>query len=299
MMWSELISIKFLILYIFILSACYVHFRGKVRHKFFRQLFDHSTLMAPVNAVMYLCSPVPAKPYLSVEDFPELKVLRENWQVFREEALALADQGYIKASDKYDDAGFNSFFRTGWKRFYLKWYGENHPSAKKLCPKTLALLNKVPSVKAAMFASLPPGSKLVKHRDPYAGSLRYHLGLITPNSDQCSIFVDGESYYWRDGEDIMFDETYIHYAHNQTDHPRIILFCDIERPMRNKIAAWLNHFICKTLMYASAAPNAESDRTGFVNKAFKYLYAIRRVGKKLKAKNRKLYYLLNLQCLLC
>src|SRR3990167_9609541 len=203
MMWSELISIKFLILYIFILSACYVHFRGKVRHKFFRQLFDHSTLMAPVNAVMYLCSPVPAKPYLSVEDFPELKVLRENWQVFREEALALADQGYIKASDKYDDAGFNSFFRTGWKRFYLKWYGENHPSAKKLCPKTLALLNKVPSVKAAMFASLPPGSKLVKHRDPYAGSLRYHLGLITPNSDQCSIFVDGESYYWRDGEDIM------------------------------------------------------------------------------------------------
>jgi aspartyl/asparaginyl beta-hydroxylase (cupin superfamily) len=25
-------------------------------------------------------------------------------------------RGRIKAADKYDDCGFNSFFRTGWKR---------------------------------------------------------------------------------------------------------------------------------------------------------------------------------------
>ena len=29
-----------------------------------------------------------------------------------------------------------------------------------------------------MFASLPPGGRLVQHRDPYAGSLRYHMGLL-------------------------------------------------------------------------------------------------------------------------
>jgi aspartyl/asparaginyl beta-hydroxylase (cupin superfamily) len=50
-----------------------------------------------------------------------------------------------------------------------------------------------------MFTELPSGSYLGKHRDPYAGSVRYHLGLVTPNSDDCFIEVDQERYSWRDG----------------------------------------------------------------------------------------------------
>ena len=42
-----------------------------------------------------------------------------------------------------------------------------------------------------MFAELPPGSHLGKHRDPYAGSVRYH-GADDPNDDRCFIEVDGE-----------------------------------------------------------------------------------------------------------
>jgi beta-hydroxylase len=34
-------------------SASYVHFRGRVRHSFLRQLTDHSTFFAPVNALVY------------------------------------------------------------------------------------------------------------------------------------------------------------------------------------------------------------------------------------------------------
>lgn len=288
----ELISTKFLVLYFFILSGAYIHFRGRVRHSFMRQLFDHSTLMAPINFIMYCFSRVPAKPFLPLDNFPELKLLRDNWQLIRDEAQALADHGEIKASEKYNDIGFNSFFRKGWKRFYLKWYGTNLPSAQQACPKTLALLNQLPNIKAAMFASLPPGGELVRHRDPYAGSLRYHLGLVTPNSDECRIVVDGDSYFWRDGEDVLFDETYIHYAYNKTTHPRIILFCDVERPMRNKLAQGVNRFVSRTLMKASASPNSVNDQTGVINKLFKYVYVIRLLGKKIKAKNRKLYYLI-------
>ena len=58
------------------------------------------------------------------------------------------------------------------------------------------------------------------------------MGLITPNSPDCYINVDGETYYWRDGEAVVFDETFIHYAENKTDQNRIILFADVERPMR-------------------------------------------------------------------
>lgn len=282
---------KFLALYSLVASGVYTHFRGKARFKFLRQLTDHSTFMAPINAIMYLFSAVPNKPYLDVADFPELKVFKDNWETIREEAQALCDQGYIKASNEYNDIGFNSFFRQGWKRFYLKWYEEALPSAKSLCPKTVELVNSVPTIKAAMYTLLPPGGKLMLHRDPYAGSLRYHLGLITPNSDQCRIYVDEEMYSWRDGEDVLFDETYLHYAVNDSDEDRIIFFCDVERPMRNRLAAGFNRWFSRTVMKAAATKNSDEDRVGGINKLFKYLYQVRLMFKRLKAYNERLYYL--------
>ena len=140
---------------------------------------------------------MPNKPYLDLDQFPELKVLLDRCEEIRAEAVNLYGDGHIKASDKYNDAGFNSFFKTGWKRFYLKWYDADHPSAEALCPVTTQVLAGIPTIKAAMFASLPPGSRLPRHRDPYAGSLRFHMGLITPNSPDCYINVDGQEYYWR------------------------------------------------------------------------------------------------------
>ena len=283
---------KYIVLILLILCVVYVHYRGRVRYNVWRQLSDHSTFTAPLNVFMYLFSRVPTTPYLKPEQFPELAVLRDNWETIRDEGQKLMEIQQIKASDQFNDAGFNSFFKTGWKRFYLKWYEDSHPSAMTLCPQTTELLRNLPSVKAAMFAELPDGSRLPRHRDPYAGSLRYHLGLITPNDDRCFIEVDGERYSWRDGEGVMFDETYLHYAENQSGQNRLILFCDIERPMRYRWAQAVNHWLGRNLMSAATAPNEEGDRTGGVNKMFKYIYAIRRVGKRLKAWNRTGYYII-------
>ena len=281
---------RWIVLLLFVVCAVYTHRRGKVRHGFLRQLSDHSTFMSPLNCFVYAFSSVPSKPYLQPALFPDLQVLRDEWQTIREEALALREASRIQAAQQYNDIGFNSFFRNGWRRFYLKWYDNPHPSAAQYCPRTLEILNRLPSVKAAMFAQLPPGGKLGLHRDPYAGSLRYHLGLVTPNDDGCAIFVDGEQYSWRDGQDVVFDETYLHYAANKTEHDRIILFCDIERPMKYRWAQSVNNAIGGFLMRAAASPNEIGDRTGGLNRAFKYLYAVRRVGKRLKAWNRSVYY---------
>lgn len=143
---------KYIILLIIVIAVLYVHYRGRVRYRFWRQLSDHSTFTAPLNGFMYLFSRVPNTPYLRPEMFPELAILQQNWQVIRDEGLHLQQLEQIKAADKYNDAGFNSFFKTGWKRFYLKWYEDAHPSASQLCPQTTALLRDIPSVKAAMFA---------------------------------------------------------------------------------------------------------------------------------------------------
>jgi len=289
-MLAALLSPKYFILALFIVSVAYVHLRGRVRHRFFRQLSDHSTFFAPINLPLYLFSKVPAQPYHDPRQFPELSTLRDNWQTIRDEGMRLLDEGYVRAASSYNDVGFNSLFRSGWKRFYLKWYEDPLPSAQAMCPKTVELLKQVPSVHAAMFTLLPPGSKLVKHRDPYAGSLRYHLGLSTPNSEDCYITVDGERYHWRDGEDIVFDETYIHTAENKTDQTRLILFCDVERPVRTRIVTAFNHFMCSRVMKAAATQNVEGERVGVINKIFGYVYHVRLVGKRLKAWNRKVYY---------
>jgi len=62
-----------------------------------RQFVNHSAFFAPYNALMYLFSGVPSKPYLDRSKFPELDVLKDNWQAIREEAMHLFDEGYIRA----------------------------------------------------------------------------------------------------------------------------------------------------------------------------------------------------------
>src|SRR5689334_3766359 len=248
--------------------------------------------MAPLNVLLYACSGVPNGRYVGVERFPELAPLRERWQEIREEALALRAAQQIKSSDRHNDVGFNSFFRRGWKRFYLKWYDDAHPSARELCPRTTELLRAIPSVKAAMFAELPPGGELRRHRDPYAGSLRYHLGLVTPGDDRCYIEVDGRRYSWRDGEAVVFDETFIHRAENATGHDRIILFCDIERPMKYRWATALNRYVARGFIASAASPNMDGDRTGALNRAFGVFYKVRLYAKRVRKTRKKLYYTL-------
>src|SRR5258705_428653 len=207
-----------------------------------RQVGHHVTFLALYNVLMYAGWAVPNEPVVSVDRFPELAKLRDNWETIRDEAVKLFDEGLIRAAAKNNDWGFYSFFKSGWKRFYLKWYDDFLPSARTLCPKTVELLNSIPTVHGAMFAMLPAGGKLGAHRDPFAGSLRYHLGLVTPNSDKCRILVDGVECVWRDGQAFMFDETFIHRAENATDVNRIILFCDVERPMKYGFMTAINRF---------------------------------------------------------
>ena len=176
-MLESLLAPKFIVLYVFIASAVYVHYRGRVRHGLLRHLTDHSSLMAPYNALMYLFSAVRNRPFVDVSRFPELSPLRDNWQTIREEAVQLFDEGHIRAAAKYNDLGFNSFFRTGWKRFYVKWYDEPLPSAKALCPRTVELVQSIPSVNAAMLIrdaedpvehadAVPPSVHRQAHQEP-------------------------------------------------------------------------------------------------------------------------------------
>ncbi|MFQ5543121.1 MAG: aspartyl/asparaginyl beta-hydroxylase domain-containing protein [Nitrospiria bacterium] len=232
---------------------------------------------------------------MKMKDFGELDEIQNNWQVIRKEVLSLYEKGCFENTKKpgeasYYDIGFRTFYKYGWSKFYIKWYGYTHHSARRLCPETTKILGRIPTVNGAMFSILPPDSRLTRHLDPAATSLRYHLGLATPNSDNCYINVDGEKYSWRDGEAFMFDETYLHFARNNSDKNRLILMCDVERPM-NIIGQLLN-FTYRFLMRFTVVPNMEGDRRGIANIVLSWMTPILKKTKKLKQTDRKLYLML-------
>jgi beta-hydroxylase len=276
-------------------SIVYVYrFRGEARYASMGEYFRKGwPIFSPLNCALYLTTqPRGARAVLDPADFPELDLLRQNWEAIRDEGLALVRQDYFDAAKRpgtagYYDIGFRTFFKYGWSRFYLRWYGYTHHSARRLCPKTVEILAQVPSVRGAMFAYLPKGAQLTRHADPVAVSLRYHLGLATPNSDACFINVDGRQLSWRDGEVLMFDETYLHFVRNDTDADRLILMCDVRRPL-NPLGKVFNFFY-QGLTRASVVPNTPEDDRGFANRVFAGMAPVLARSRELKATNRPAY----------
>lgn len=229
-------------------------------------------IFAPLNCLLYIFTKKKAaKPIMDLADFPELKLVQDNWEIIRKEAVSLRENGYFDkvkdpTSDGHYDIGFRTFYKYGWSKFYLSWYGTTLKSANDLCPKTVELVSKVPGVNGAMFSILPVGSKLTKHLDPVATSLRYHLGLKTPNDDRCYINIDGTDYSWRDGDALLFDETYLHFAFNNSEEERIILMLEVDRPTH--IIGKLINFIFKQIMRITLVPNIPGDQRGLVNRIF-------------------------------
>ena len=269
-------------------SLFYVYkLRGQTRYENLTEYLRKGwPLFAPLNCLLYLFTPKAASaPILDTNDYPELKYLRDNWQTIRDEALELYRKQHFDSIKKpgaqsYYDIGFRTFYKYGWSKFYLKWYGYTHASALSLCPKTVEILKQVPSVNGAMFSLLPPGSQLTRHLDPVACSLRYHLGLSTPNNDSCFINIDGNTHSWRDGKDLLFDETYLHFAKNNSDSPRLILMCDFERPT-NIFGKFFN-FLYKGLARLTVVPNMEGDKRGLANRVFSGLAPVLQKTKALK-----------------
>jgi beta-hydroxylase len=183
-----------------------------------------------MNKLFVLTSRIPVQPYYhDLTIVNEAIIVKLNYQMIRNEVQDL----YKKFKTIDDDMFFQKLGQTrqDWSRLYLKWFEKIDPVGEKLCPKTTALMREMPNVKIAMFSVLKPGAKILPHRGPYRGCLRLHMGLITPNSDDCFINLDGKSYSWRDGEVVLLDDSYLHYVENNTNKYRVILFCDIVRPM--------------------------------------------------------------------
>jgi len=204
------------------------------------------------NPIYRYTSLVGNEPFYKDSLLPESRILTKNWKIFRDEALA----SYKTYSSIKGDMFFEDIVSTKeeWKKLYIKWHSDIDPVARKKCPKTCAIIEKLPNVKVAMFSVLAPGAKIHSHKGPYKGCIRYHLGLTTPNSSDCFISVDNKIYSWKDGEGILLDDTFEHWVANNTKQTRIILFADIVRPM-SFIGKHINTFIMNNFASITSREN--------------------------------------------
>lgn len=121
-----------------------------------------------------------------------------------------------------------------WSVFYLWRDGRRVEEHLARCPRTAALLERIPHVDipevgpSAFFSILDARSHIPPHTGVTNTRVIVHVPLIIPGG--CRFRVGSETREWRSGEAWVFDDTLEHEAWNNSDAPRAILIFDVWNP---------------------------------------------------------------------
>ena len=184
-----------------------------------------------------------------LSEYPELAVLAQNYAVIRAECEKLVD-GSVRMPGMEELSSYTSggIHQIAWKTFVFK-SGDFIAENCALAPRTAALLEGIPGIYMAFFSVLEPHQHIKAHWGYWKGFVRYHLGVMIPNDNadnKCWIRINpdaqaaggdksqieqGETYFWRNGQAVLFDDTFLHEAANESDQVRVVLFLDVARKM--------------------------------------------------------------------
>jgi beta-hydroxylase len=177
---------------------------------------------------------VPTTPFLPLDTFDWIPDLEANWATIRAELDQVLS--YRDALPNFQDISVDQASITdddGWKTYFFFGYGFRADSNCARCPRTAALLDRIPGLTTAFFSILSPRKRIGEHRGPWRGVLRYHLALQVPEPvTDAGIEVGGEAAHWEEGRSLLFDDGYEHRAWNDTDDLRVVLFVDVIRPLK-------------------------------------------------------------------
>ena len=188
-------------------------------------------IVGGVNRTIRAITPDPS--FFDNADFPWVADVETDFEAIRAECLAVVGDlnGVPNLEDVAEGFGSKKLADGGdWKGILLMAFGRPIEKNTTRCPRTWQALQKIPGVQSALFSILAPGVHLARHEGPFAGVLRYHLGVIVPTGEGCRISVDDETRTWPEGGSLIFDDTHPHEVWNETDSLRVVLFVDFIRP---------------------------------------------------------------------
>ena len=169
--------------------------------------------------------------FFETRDYPWTDVLEAGWQEIRRELDALLVDR-IPNMQEFSPEQEMLTTDDRWKAFWFWAQGQKIGTNSDRCPETARLLGEIPGLRTAFFSILRGPKRLEPHRGPYKGVLRYHLGLRVPDVDACAITVGSQTRHWVEGGSLIFDDTFIHTAWNETSKDRAVLFVDFTHPCR-------------------------------------------------------------------
>lgn len=203
-----------------------------------------------------------------LDDYPELRSLEAGYADVRSECerllgfrTRLTDMAAL--GGQYTERGIHTI---QWKVFMLK-SGSFIDENCALAPRTAALLRPLRSVYNAFFSILEPHQYVSPHWGYYKGFVRYHLGVVIPNDNadaKCWLRVNvdptdnaardkvlierGPKYRWRNGRGVMFDDTNLHDAMNDSAEVRVVLWLDVARKLPRFLDLY-NRALLKAVYY--------------------------------------------------
>lgn len=175
------------------------------------------------------------------EPFDWLATVEAATDSIREELLGVlrTDEAGLEPYIAYDDGlplrqwkELNHSRR--WSAYFLWNQGSAEDAHLERCPRTAAVLAKVPQVDipgrgpTAFFSVLEAHTRIPPHTGVTNTRVTVHLPLIVPPG--CGFRVGGETREWQVGTGWVFDDTIEHEAWNDSDVPRAILIFDVWNP---------------------------------------------------------------------
>jgi aspartate beta-hydroxylase len=182
---------------------------------------------------------LPAQPYIERAALPWLAEWEAQTPAIRRELEALLAGGAGQEAVFHTDALARQNLRNPdgtarWDGFYFYRWGERRAALCERCPRTAATLEHLPLARVpqnapeVMFSVLTPGTHLLPHHGVTNTRLVAHLPIIVPAG--CALTVGGQQHAWREGEAVVFDDTYEHEAWNRGGATRVVLIADIWHP---------------------------------------------------------------------
>lgn len=172
-----------------------------------------------------------------VRDWRVARVLEANFAMIRAEVMASMDNGRLLEQGIEDTEGLTDAGQ--WKELNLLFQGITQGQNSKLCPETVALIEReIPEaasmVRGAVKVSvLTPGTVIRPHHGPSNTRMRCHLGVRIPGSAYIRA-GDPEDpsnlREWEEGRVICFDDSYRHEVWHEGTEKRIILTVDVWHP---------------------------------------------------------------------
>lgn len=221
-----------------------------------------------VNDAIAKSSLISNAPVLDPGEFGWTDTLKQNWETIRDEALAVYQHRNAIPPLREISPDHRGIVKDNtWRSFFLIGYGHRQEGNIARAPRSAELVSKIPGLNSAFFSILAPGTVITPHRGVTKAFITAHLGLVVPKDrDGLWMRVDEQRLHWDAGEWLVFDDTYEHEVRNDTDETRIILLCQIERPLKapgSWLAAALMGYVRRSHFVREAKDNLEDWETAY------------------------------------